>query len=623
MAGLHGFFKVILQPDLGFLPLPPAVVQLHFPQLHFPNIPPNHRITLWYSEDQHWEVGFGIRRGMLSFTHGWANVVESIPILPYYWVTFTPVSAHRYDMVVYSPNGRDVRDLNAIGVGVEQQNPNDEVDIEDDSDDDVVIIDGWGNDEEEDVGLFNDENEGINEADVPDVEVHNGDDVGQINVEAQNVVVPPVGNLPPVAVPDAPAVEPVDIPAAEHIQPEYLFDDIIIARAKFRFLARLATLANLHHEMWVDLFFENDNGEPFMVRQEMNRGQPRFNISGWMGFVNDKGIHLGRELRLRCEVDAGASIDVIGMIWKVNAPQVYGKNDDGTDKLRVNIGLNDLDGRKIWITIFQKYAQDFIEYGTNHTDETDVVLVLQYAKFSIYEGGHSITNSFDITKLFINSEIDEITTFNKSFVEIHGSRTKSPFASLSADPEYSLEKDFLSTKFNHIAELNRVDEDGLTIPDEISNIFEKRLAFKIDITSFNLDNDYRYYTVAKLIDDVGIIKSLDEKYNIEQSQFSGSVNLSSQDMLSQASSYKKDVVSVGDDDVNTLHAGEISDKKSQTRCESSNESKKIDPALKRKLNDVYDVEDSCDQSHPKNLDEVVRDDATMVKMSLLTPKLEK
>ncbi|KAK9057114.1 hypothetical protein SSX86_024481 [Deinandra increscens subsp. villosa] len=317
--------------------------------------------------------------------------------------------------------------------------------------------------------------------------------------------------------------------------------------------------------------------------------------------------------------------------------------------------------------------------------------------------------------------------FNSS--EIHGSRTKSHFASLSADPEYSLEKDFLSTKFNHIAELNRVDEikkvvvlatikclhkdskwyyyscnactrivtkepnteatstsgdlwkfvcktpsckgkkieaterfkmlinvqdasglttltlmdkecrkllkisarelmrrstdDGLTIPDEISNIFEKRLAFKIDITSFNLDNDYRYYTVAKLTDDVGIIKSLDEKYNIEQSQFSGSVNLSSQDMLSQASSYKKDVVSVGDDDVNTLHAGEISDKKSQTRCESSNESKKIDPALKRKLNDVYDVEDSCDQSHPKNLDEVVRDDATMVKMSLLTPKLEK
>ncbi|KAK9079814.1 hypothetical protein SSX86_001487 [Deinandra increscens subsp. villosa] len=321
MAGLHGFFKVILQPDLGFLLLPPAVVQLHFPQLHFPNIPPNHQITLWYSEDQHWEVGFGIRRGMLSFTHGWANVVESIPILPYYWVTFTPVSAHRYDMVVYSPNGRDVRDLHAFGVGVEQHNPNDEVDVEDDSDDDVVIIDGWGNDQEEDVGLFNDENEGINEADVPDVEVHNGDDVGQINVEAQNVVVPPVGNLPPVAVPavpavpDAPAVEAVDIPAAEHIQPEYLFDDIIIARAKFRFPARLATLANLHHEMWVDLFFENDNGEPFMVRQEMNRGQPRFNISGWMGFVNDKGIHLGRELRLseyskmmRLQTYAGLSV---------------------------------------------------------------------------------------------------------------------------------------------------------------------------------------------------------------------------------------------------------------------------------------------------------------------------
>ncbi|KAK9073256.1 hypothetical protein SSX86_007580 [Deinandra increscens subsp. villosa] len=353
---------------------------------------------------------------------------------------------------------------------------------------------------------------------------------------------------------------------------------------------------------------------------------------------------------------------------------------------------------------------------TNHIHETDVVLVLQYSRFSIFEGGYSITNAFDVTNLFINSEVDEISSFRKSFVEVHGSQPTSPFASLSAEPEYSLENDFLSTEFNHIVELNRVDEiikvvvlanikclnedsswfyyscnactkivskepnteatstsgdlwkficntanckgkkieaterfkilikiqdaSGLTtmtLMDKESRKLLKisarelmrrsidRLAFKIDITSFNLDNDYRYYTVSKVTDDVGIIKSLDEKYNFEQSQsqLSGSVNFSSQDIHSQASSSKKDAVSVGDDDVNTLYGGEISDKKSQTRCELTTESKKIDAALKRKLNDVYDVEDSYDQSQPQNLNEVVQDDGGMVKVSLLTPKLEK
>ncbi|KAK9053501.1 hypothetical protein SSX86_030135 [Deinandra increscens subsp. villosa] len=77
-----------------------------------------------------------------------------------------------------------------------------------------------------------------------------------------------------------------------------------------RFPARLARLANLQHEMEVELFYEDGNGEPFEVRQEMNMGRPRFNISGWMGFVNDKGIHLGQELRLRHRLEASYKVQL-------------------------------------------------------------------------------------------------------------------------------------------------------------------------------------------------------------------------------------------------------------------------------------------------------------------------
>ncbi|KAK9078758.1 hypothetical protein SSX86_002816 [Deinandra increscens subsp. villosa] len=309
MAALHGFFKVILQSQLGFLPLPPDAVQLHFPQLHFPNIPYGHLITLWYSDEKQWQVGFGIRGGLLSFTHGWNDVVEGIPILDHYWVTFTHVSANMYDMIVYSPNGCDIRDIHAAAVGVGQNNADGEAEMEDESDDDVVEVDGWVSGEEDDDVILLDEDEGVHEADVGDVEVlnaHDGvnEDVGLLNdgVEVVNepdvadVEDPDGGHIGPVEAAD---VEGVQLPVDVNNQPEYTFDDMIIAREKFRFPPTLATLANLHHEMEVELFYEDGDGQTYKVRQEMNMGKPRFNLSGWKGFVKDKGIHIGQELRLR------------------------------------------------------------------------------------------------------------------------------------------------------------------------------------------------------------------------------------------------------------------------------------------------------------------------------------
>ncbi|KAL6513776.1 hypothetical protein OROMI_034535 [Orobanche minor] len=165
-----------------------------------------------------------------------------------------------------------------------------------------------------------------------------------------------------------------------------------------------------------------------------------------------------QDFRIDLDVDTGSSIDIIGMVIKCNPPQPYAKNDDGTDKIRMNIGLQDIQGRKIWITLFKDYAQQVIQYISNESDDTQVAIVLQFAKFSVQKR-HSISNSFGISKLFVNSDIDEIQPMKKSYNESVGDIVSSTVGQLSSSIGYSLDRDFLvDTEFNHIAELNVIDE---------------------------------------------------------------------------------------------------------------------------------------------------------------------
>ncbi|KAK9073878.1 hypothetical protein SSX86_006472 [Deinandra increscens subsp. villosa] len=362
-----------------------------------------------------------------------------------------------------------------------------------------------------------------------------------------------------------------------------------------------------------------------------------------------------------CSVDPNFSIDIIGMIVKCNPAVAWGKNPDNTDKIRMNLGLQDIQGKRIWITLFED---------------------INMLSTIMCVGDHSITNAFRGTKLFINNEeVDEISSFKKSYIKSHGHGSTSLFIGLSSAVSYSLEKDFLvHTEFNHIADLNVVSEvkkvvilgtikclqegskwfwyscdtcnrmvdkklnkeaigtsgdlwtyvcntkdcQGTTIkatarfkllikvqdstgvctltlfdrearkllnstatemirryvdeakePSEIDNLFEKCFAMKIDVKEYNIDNDYRFFTISKVTDDAKIIKSLDDKHNIEQER-----------------------IALTDDAVSTvLLVADVSDKMSQTRLNSTNGNRVLDGPLKRKLTDVYGVE-GADSSGP-------------------------
>ncbi|KAL8215837.1 hypothetical protein R6Q57_022674 [Mikania cordata] len=64
-----------------------------------------------------------------------------------------------------------------------------------------------------------------------------------------------------------------------------------------------------------------------------------------------------------------------------------------------------------------------------------------------------------------------------------------------------------------IDNLNEEDDFG-KYPVEINHLVEKKFAFKIEVSEFNLKNNYQVYGILKLTDDSTVMNELDKRFNI-------------------------------------------------------------------------------------------------------------
>ncbi|KAD7117854.1 hypothetical protein E3N88_05122 [Mikania micrantha] len=60
------------------------------------------------------------------------------------------------------------------------------------------------------------------------------------------------------------------------------------------------------------------------------------------------------------------------------------------------------------------------------------------------------------------------------------------------------------------------EDDFGKYPVEINHLLEKKYAFKIEVSEFNLKNNYQVYGILKLTDDSSVIAELDKRFNIIQ-----------------------------------------------------------------------------------------------------------
>ncbi|CAH1435945.1 unnamed protein product [Lactuca virosa] len=209
------------------------------------------------------------------------------------------------------------------------------------------------------------------------------------------------------------------------------------------------------------------------------------------------------------------------------------------------------------------------------------------------EGIGQAQSHFDVTKMFINSDIVEINEFKKELkADNNGGMSEKSITTL---PSYSssyiddFKGDFPLKTVCEVTEPLKAGDSLELFPNQMNVLKNRKFAFLVDITAYNVTNYNNIYTVVKLTEDVSIVSELESKLELMsvQSVPLNEVPLESDDVVQNV---QKDVISQTDESFTPSTA----DKSSATSP------MKISGDLKRNLHDIYDVDGGGDLSSTKS-----------------------
>ncbi|KAF5772222.1 putative nucleic acid-binding, replication factor A [Helianthus annuus] len=150
-----------------------------------------------------------------------------------------------------------------------------------------------------------------------------------------------------------------------------------------------------------------------------------------------------------------------------------------------------------------------------------------------------------------------------------------------------------------------------TLPAEFDTLINRKFAFQIKVSSYNIANQSENYGISMLSSDDDILSALEKKWKINEVDQSESNVQSLSDSVSNVKFISKESQSVIGDNVTPEHV-DVTDH-GQSKLEN----------VKRNLQEVYDVDavDSSSTKRPNIPGDVEIKDA--IKFDLITPKLEK
>ncbi|KAI3705579.1 hypothetical protein L1987_75818 [Smallanthus sonchifolius] len=329
------------------------------------------------------------------------------------------------------------------------------------------------------------------------------------------------------------------------------------------------------------------------------------------------------------------TIDVIGSVVRCfDTAKKVGFH--GMECKRRTMQIEDPEGNSIYVTLFDEYEEQFSKYTSENKDVTTIVIILQFGRLQWFGGKPYVFNTYKVTRLFVNDDIDEINLFKKrcskkvlrkvitipkgdgsdEFEEQNVFECLTPKCAqeaVSAEPRIKLgirvqdatgmiSLTLFDGEANRIFRkstkefLEKYLEGGYNrlLPDEFYDLMDKKYAFKIEITDFNLKTGKQVYTIAKMTDDSSIIGELEIFFTSNEVDDYASMNAMSVDVQSQ----ETDVVSFCGD--NGTPISDLDKNPGKRPC--LNEKKdtfKADNELKRSLCHIYDVDEEVSFSATK------------------------
>ncbi|XP_022031273.2 replication protein A 70 kDa DNA-binding subunit E-like [Helianthus annuus] len=87
---------------------------------------------------------------------------------------------------------------------------------------------------------------------------------------------------------------------------------------------------------------------------------------------------------------------------------------DGSKGKRLNLRLEDIEGQKCPLTLWDGFAIDMFAYMNDKKREKYVVILCHFGMVNLYKGKRGVANGFELSRLFIDTDIKEISSFRKS-----------------------------------------------------------------------------------------------------------------------------------------------------------------------------------------------------------------
>ncbi|KAJ0569328.1 putative transcription factor B3-Domain family [Helianthus annuus] len=134
------------------------------------------------------------------------------------------------------------------------------------------------------------------------------------------------------------------------------------------------------------------------------------------------------------------------------------ETNNGQNQKKVTFMLEDLNNKQIFVTLWDGYADQIMEYESSNQGEKNVVVIIQFGKYKFWGGHLSVSNLYTVTRVLINSDIDEVAEFKQRFIEKLSPEMSSSYSGLSSSVVKSATKEFLSDlTFFPIGSLSSID----------------------------------------------------------------------------------------------------------------------------------------------------------------------
>ncbi|XP_021988903.2 uncharacterized protein LOC110885508 [Helianthus annuus] len=258
--------------------------------------------------------------------------------------------------------------------------------------------------------------------------------------------------------------------------------------------------------------------------------------------VDWQGVEYGFNFRayediLQGEALNALSVDVVGSVICCGDLEIFDRPPNETKKMNFNI--EDLEGKVLRCTVWNDYALQIKDFISKIPPLEHVMAVIQHEKCKEWKGEYTVQSDKFATRIFLNEEIDEVNKLRRrkclvflqemSCVVVATIKiVQEEYDDILRLPATSLVYIKCYTEFYLVSYVYFMFKVQVRVQDEsgsvsfvmfdrdvqkllglaASDIRERQAAFKIDVSEFNLKNDYRVYTVQKTCDDPVIIAEL-------------------------------------------------------------------------------------------------------------------